>query len=408
MSPNLKRYKTRSCREASDSRRQIVTRAGQGLVFLITFGSSILSIAGFGVTWKTIVLVALITVFLLSLLANVLFLLGSHFDAAKPKQIAFLTPSSGGQPFYTSMLTGMVQSASLALSQDYLIVPWMPTESFQAVSIWSLFAALEDRQVDIEGIIFIPDNPDRHFDEIVGFHEERGDVPLVLVDVYFDLNKWDERTRRRLPSFVGGDELAGGRMAAELVLAAVGSPRPASPVVLVVNGGIAGWEQQRADACRKQIREQWPETQFVETPPFNYSRSAAAGYCVELFKSMADAHLAIELHAVFACNDDMAIGVRSAIAHLIREGYCFPTAPQIVGYDGIPEICEYIHGGDRYIAGTVDVRVEEQARTAILLMHKLLRSGERRSEIELVIPQPIARKTSVGTPGSLSEREGEL
>jgi ABC-type sugar transport system substrate-binding protein len=369
----------------------LVKRAGQGVVFLITFGSSVLSFTTYGFSWKTVGAVALILIFLLSLLGNVLFFMASHLQSEKPRKIAFLTPSSGGQPFYTAMLTGLVRGASLALGQDYLVVPSMPTESFEAVSIWSLFAALEDRQVDIDGIIFIPDNPDRHFDELVGFHEKRGDIPLVLVDVYFDLANCDERTRARLPSFVGGDELAGGRIAAELAIGAVGSGRPSAPVVLVVNGGIAAWEQQRATAFRARIREEWPETQFVETPPFNYSRPAALSYCVGLFKSMADRQGHIEVHAIFACNDDMAIGVRGAIEQVQREGWIFTCLPQIVGYDGVLEICEYIQAGDPYMAGTVDVRVEDQARAAIMLIHKLIRTGERTGEIELIVPQPIVR-----------------
>jgi ABC-type sugar transport system substrate-binding protein len=291
------------------------------------------------------------------------------------------------------MLTGLVQSASLALGQDYLILPSMPTESFEAVSIWSLFANLEDRQLDIEGIIFIPDDPDHHFDEIVGFHEERGDVPLVLVDVYFDLDRCDERTRARLPSFVGGDEIAGGRMAAEIAIDAVGSPPPSTPVVLVVNGGVAPWEQRRANAFREQVSSAWPGTQFIETPTFNYSRSAAFAHSASTLRSMADATRQIALDVVFACNDDMAIGVRTAINLLTREGYTFRKAPQIVGYDGIPEIREYIDADDPYIAGTVDVRVEAQARAAMLLMHKLLRSGQRRSEVELVTPKSIRRNS---------------
>jgi len=204
---------------------QFVKRVAQAIVFLISLGSSIISFTAFGFSWTTIVVVVLILALLVSLLANVVFLLNSRMHRRKPRQIAFLTPSSGGQPFYTTMLVGLVRSAALALGQDYIILPAMPTQSFETVSIWSLFASLEDRQVDIDGIIFIPDDPDRHFDELVGFHEKRGDVPLLLVDVYFDLASCDARTRSRLPSFVGGDETVGGRIAGDIVIEALGQLR---------------------------------------------------------------------------------------------------------------------------------------------------------------------------------------
>jgi ABC-type sugar transport system substrate-binding protein len=385
------RYNTRMRRDAGKRQLQLVKRTGQGIIFLISLGSSAISFTAFGYSWTTIAFALLILALLVSLLANVLFLMDARLNQGRPKRIAFLGPSSGEQPFYTAMLTGLVRSASLAMGQDYIILPSVPTQSFESMSIWSLFASLEDRQADIDGIIFIPDDPDRHFDEIVTFHEEAGDVPLVLADVYFDLAACDARTRARLPSFVGGDEVAGGRIAAEIIIDALGSP-PSSPVVLLINGGKAPWEQQRAIAFKECVRREWPSVKFIESPPFNYSRSAAFVYSVELFKSMATTAHQIELNAIFACNDDMAIGARTAVCLVIRESYSFPRPPQIVGYDGISEIREYINADDPYIAGTVDVRVEDQARAAMLLMHRLVRSGERRNEVELIDPQAIRRK----------------
>jgi DNA-binding LacI/PurR family transcriptional regulator len=329
---------------------------------------------------------------LVSFYANILYYLDARNRRKDPKQIAFLMPSSGrSQPFYATMLSELARSASLALGQNYIIFPSMPAEPFAEVSIWSLFANLEDHQLDIDGIIFIPDRPDRHFDELVGFHEKRGDIPLVLVDTYFDLAACDEHTRRRLPSFVGGDEISGGCMAAELILEAVGEPDPDHPVILLINGGQAPWEQQRAIVLREQIRTTWADAEFLETPPINHSRSIAFETAIQVMRERANPAKEITLHAIFACSDNMAIGARAAVARVTREGYKFTRPPQIVGYDGISEIKEYINGGDPYIAGTVDVHIEEQAMSAMLIMHQLLRAGQRRSEIRLITPEPVRR-----------------
>lgn len=294
------------------------------------------------------------------------------------------------------MLSGLVQNASLALGQDYIIVPSMPIQSFETMSIWALFASLEDRQVDIDGIVFIPDQPDCHFEELIGFHEKRGDIPLILVDVYFDLSSCDERTRARLPSFVGGDEQAGGELAAEIVIEAVEEFRPVSPmVVLIINGGTAPWEQQRVGSFRERLSATWPDTNFIESPSLNYSRSAAFKLTIQALKEMTDSTKQISVDAIFACSDDMAIGARGAISSVVREGYTFPHPPQIVGYDGISEIREYLKNGDQYIAGTVNVRIEEQAKAAMFLMHKLVRSGQRHSDVHLIPPE--------GDPTTLTE-----
>ncbi|ASW55790.1 hypothetical protein CIK06_18820 [Plantactinospora sp. KBS50] len=350
-----------------------------------------MAFAAFGLTAAALVIVLLVPALLVSLLINVVFLISARLEEEKPRQIAFLSPSSGGQPFYTALLNGLVRSASLALGQDYIILPSMPTTSFESMSIWALFAGLEDRQVDIDGIFFIPDDPDWHFEEIVGFHEERGDVPLVLIDVYFNLAACDARTRARLPSFVGGDELAGGRIAGDIVIEAIGDYAPEQPMIMVINGGAAPWEQQRAVALRKRLEEQWSRVRFVESPPINYSRHEAFNYTYDQVKAMADESRSVDLHAVFACNDDMAIGARAALTTLANDGYTFPHTPQIVGYDGISEIKEYINAKDIYLAGTVDVKVEDQARAAMLLMHRLVRSGERRAEVQLIAPEPLRR-----------------
>lgn len=390
-------YKTMSLRQASERQRQAVKRTGQAIVFVITMASSLVSFAAFGTSWPTIVITGLSLCLLLSLLANALFIVDARNRRKGPKQIVFITPSARGEPFYATMLSSLVQSASLALGQNYVLVPSMPVESFETLSIWSLFSSLEDRQLEIDGIIFIPDHPDHHFDELVGFHEERGDVPLILLDVYFDLRACDDRTRARLPSFVGGDELAGGRLAAELVIDTVSVSKPESvampepPVVLIINGGKAPWEQQRANSFRDRLAGAWPEVKFMETPPINYSRSAAFEFTISMARDRADSAKQVSLDAIFACNDDMAIGARGAISALLRNGYSFLRPPQIVGYDGISEIQEYIKTGDPYIAGTVDVRIEEQARAAMLLMQKLIRSGQRRSEVQLVTPRAIRR-----------------
>jgi ABC-type sugar transport system substrate-binding protein len=384
-------YKVANVRNVDERNRVVFKRVAQSVVFFISTGSAVASFTTFGVTWVTIGIAGTILVLFLSLSANALLIYDSRKRRKGPKQIAFLTPSSGGQPFYATMLVGLAKNAARALGQHYIVVPSMPAESFETLSIWALFAGLEDRQLDIDGIIFIPDQPDRHFEELVGFHEGRGDIPLVLVDVYFDLDHCDERTRGRLPSFVGGDEMAGGAVAASIIIESIEATAGESPVVLIINGGVAPWEQQRAKAVRECLRARWPLVRFIETQAINYERSVAYDTTLRLVKSMADPSREVSLDAVFACNDDMAIGARGAISKSLRERYTFRRRPQIVGYDGIPEICEYIQEGGPYIAGTVDVRIEEQARTAMILMHKLVRTRQRRSEVQLITPEAVRR-----------------
>jgi ABC-type sugar transport system substrate-binding protein len=383
-------YKSASSRASQQRQVDRLRKGGRAAVLVITLASATLSFSTYGISVRTLAASLLVLVFLASLLGNAITFHDARTRKTNVRYIAFLTPSSGDQPFYASMLSGLVRSAALALGQNYVVIPSMPTESFETVSIWSLFASLEDRQLDIDGIIFIPDHPDEHFDELVRFHEDRGDIPLVLVDVYFDLPSCDERTRKRLPSFVGGDENAGGALAADIIAEAVG-PVPDGPVALIVNGASAPWEQQRAKAFRSCLAAKWPGCAFIETRSIDYSRSDAFAAVLAALGRHAAADRTIAVHAIFACNDDMAIGARGAISRLVRERYIFTVPPQIVGYDGITEIREYLSADDPYIAGTVDVRIDEQAREAMMLVHGLLRSGARQSQLKLIEPTAVKR-----------------
>jgi ABC-type sugar transport system substrate-binding protein len=390
--PNeISKYKTAEPRRKATRQHILISRSIQVTVLAITAGSSAVSLVAFGLPWSTIAITGLAATLIVSVITNIMFFQDARNRRDNVKRIAFLAPVSGTEPFYASMLVNIIQSASLTLGQEYMILPTMPTTSFETVSIWSLFASLEDRQLDIDGIIFIPDQPDEHFDELVSFHEERGDVPLVLVDVYFDLSACDDRTRAHLPSFVGGDEMAGGKLAAGILIEAVGGSHDSDPTILIINGGTAPWEQQRAVSFRSEIARAWPDKILIETPPFNYSRPTAYEYVLNFMRERANSERVVILDGIFACNDDMAIGAHAAISRMMREGYSFSSPPQIVGYDGIGEIREYISAGDPYIAGTVDVRIEEQAKATMLLMHKLIRSGQRRSEVRLIKPIGVRR-----------------
>jgi DNA-binding LacI/PurR family transcriptional regulator len=146
-------------------------------------------------------------------------------------------------------------------------------------------------------------------------------------------------------------------------------------------------------AFYRRLRAALPDAIFIESPFLAYSRHNAFDFIVQTIRRRATNAKSIELDAIFACTDDMAIGARGAINWLIREGYAFAAPPQIVGYDGISEIQEYINADDPYIAGTVDAGIAEQAKAALLLMHRLLRSRQRRSEVQLITPRAICRKT---------------
>jgi DNA-binding LacI/PurR family transcriptional regulator len=383
-----KQYTGRSVREKREKARSLTKRVWKIFAVIGAALSALLALKEFGLSW-TIVLFAGAGFLLISSLAmNVSFIIDSFIVNRSAKYIAFLTPSSGDQPFYTSMLCGLVRNAALALHQNYIIIPSMPTRSFETVSIWSLFGTLEDRQLEIDGIFFIPDRPDEYFDQLVGFHENHGDVPLMLLDVYFDVDKCDERTRRRLPSFVGGDEREGGALASEIMVTFLQYRKDEVRNVIIVNGADTGWERQRAASFRTTFSSAYPGVNFIESRFINYNRREAFEEVFGLLCTLAQDGL-VDCSGIFACNDDMALGSRAAIVRMKVKGFRFVNDPAIVGYDGISEIRDYIEHHDEYIVGSVDVKIDEQAALAIEVMHALIRGARNESVVELVNPVPL-------------------
>ena len=134
-----RRYVNRNRRQVSASRIAAIRTTVAFIVGAVGFVSAVLGFRQNGLDYERLAIIVLAVALTISLLTNGLYLLQGVLESDKPKQIAFLTPSSGEQPFYMGMLAGLVQSASLAHGQDYVIVPSMPGTAFEEVSIWSLF-----------------------------------------------------------------------------------------------------------------------------------------------------------------------------------------------------------------------------------------------------------------------------
>lgn len=325
----------------------------------------------------------------------------------RAKHIVFATPSADDQPFYTKMLMSLVKSAFLRSgsgASKYILIPYIPSENFDSYSLWTQIQGIS-ADTNIDGVIFIPDNPDKleNRSALVRFPEV-AKVPLVLIDVDFDPQIRQEQLGYggvpRLPYFVGGDERAGGNAAAQVLLETF-PLRPNNPRVLVVNGADTPWEKQRAAAFKEALQRSWPDVRFHDTRHINYSRDEARTEAHKELVGLAN-DKTIPLTAIFSCNDDMAIGCRSVLRQLLFEGYSFETQlidgafvdayePKIVGYDGIREMRDYIEAGDRFIAGTVDVNIEMQARGAMALIADLIegRAPDLPSRQKLIQPIPI-------------------
>ncbi|MGC8794852.1 MAG: sugar ABC transporter substrate-binding protein [Bryobacteraceae bacterium] len=185
-------------------------------------------------------------------------------------------------------------------------------------------------------------------------------IPVLIVDTDIP---WPHRA-----GFVGIDNRLGGRMAAEFILRATGGRGK----VAVIRGvlGVATQEDRLAgflDVIRKA-----PDIQFVGAQPANSERALGMTVMENLLTRHPD------LRAVFATNDQMALGAMEAIAARNLTGKVV-----LVGFD----------------AGREAVRAVMEGRMDAVVAQFPERIGERaiQEAIKAARGQPVEKVVDIGT-----------
>lgn len=297
------------------------------------------------------------------------------------KSIIFISPAMESKPFYADVLERLIIGAGKIRTSTYLTIPKLPSRSFDSVELWSIFDQVAKGQVQADGVILIPVEPDHHRSQLLDFYS-KGRIPVVLFDV--DLHR-DDLKGTKVPPFVGGDERKGGQLAAQLFIDFFEERQVRNPSVLVLKGSSTTWESNRSESFCGKLRESFPEAKIHESEDLQYDRQKAREAALKVFRRTGGKGK-VELDGVFACNDDMALGVRSAIIHAGREGLTFRDHMKIVGYDGVKEMRDYIDNQDRWILGTVDVRLEEQMNLCLRMVRRMIEENKWDLDSELVEP----------------------
>lgn len=172
-------------------------------------------------------------------------------------------------------------------------------------------------------------------------------VPVVIVDTRADTQALAE-ARATIATFIGSDNVDGGRIAGRFVAEALGGQGR----VAVVEG-IPGHET--GDSRLRGFREviaQHPGISIVASQTANWERDQAFNVTQNLLQSHSD------LQAIFAANDMMALGAVEAIAAAGRTGDVL-----VVGFDALDEARQAIREGR--MAATIAQHPRDMGRLAI-------------------------------------------
>ena len=292
-------------------------------------------------------------------------------EEQRVKYLAFISTSSGEESFYSLIFNHFVQSArALSDSETRLIlIPWFPNQSFNTgKELRDDVRALQRvNNFQFSGLFVIPDDPDTDVGDLRLLREVTDNI--IFLDVNFDP---DDRPDDWDPCFVGGDEVRGANLAADIAVDYLRAVAVESPRVLVIVGRSTRWESQRYTSFEAAVIEAIPDADVtLSDHELMYSREKARDYVYgRLKRGATQSNLP---HVIFACNDDMAIGAHDAVRRLLRSNaFDDSAAPRIVGYDGIREMVDLINGGDELILGTVDVSIKQLAYHAMENMKHMI------------------------------------
>ncbi len=172
-------------------------------------------------------------------------------------------------------------------------------------------------------------------------------VPVVIVDTRADAQALAE-AEATIATFIGSDNVDGGRIAGRFVAEALGGQGR----VAVVEG-IPGHEtgDSRLRGFREVIAEH-PGISIVASQTANWERDQAFNVTQNMLQSHSD------LQAIFAANDMMALGAVEAIAAAGRTGDVL-----VVGFDALDEARQAIREGR--MAATIAQHPRDMGRLAI-------------------------------------------
>ncbi|HEV2561712.1 MAG TPA: sugar ABC transporter substrate-binding protein [Rhizomicrobium sp.] len=358
--------------------------------FVISLFGSIVTLdsLGVGIPWVIVTILVIIILFLLALVF--VFARKKLEDPIDVLLFHFILPTDGIKPFYNLLIDSASKCLERLGDRKWFLVPRIPTNSFDKLDIWQKYDGVAALKRITGGILLLADDPDENFDRIIA-SVENTEIPVVMVDVYFNPVGYDVRNRAKMPCFVGGNEVQGGQLAAEILLERIKAAcagREQETKIIIIRGGNTAWELQRIESFKKVVSETLG-CAYVETDFLFYQRDEAFEAVYRLLSSMNDEELGF-CSGIFAANDDMAIGARNAVREVSRtKGIAINS--WIVGYDGTPEMKRLIDRNDDYLAGTIDVKIKEQAETAIYVMKQLVEGNPPKDRVRLINPRKYTK-----------------
>ena len=330
--------------------------------------------------WKT---VATVAVAVLLLIAAIVIRVTARGPAGDEIPTIAFVPKALNSPFW-----GQMQAAAEA-EADALGVDLVSLAADRETDVERQYQIIENLiEQKVDAILLAPSGSK----ELVPAIRKANDagIPVLLLDTRID-EEAAAAVGARVATYIGSDNFAGGAVAGRALVRALDG-RGAVAVI----EGISGHEtaDQRRLGFLAGINDA-PGVRVVASQTANWERARA--YTVA--ENLLQAHP--ELDAVFAANDEMALGAVEAIAAAGRLDDI-----DVIGFDAIPDALDNIRSGR--LAGTVAQFPGEMGRLGVRHAVALVRDGvvppiEVLTRVELIDRDTIGQFAAPDAAGDRSE-----
>ncbi|HEX6058084.1 MAG TPA: sugar ABC transporter substrate-binding protein [Gemmatimonadaceae bacterium] len=262
-------------------------------------------------------------------------------------------------PFFVDMERG---AREVADSLGFELVVQAPEREIDPERQMQIIENLIQRRVDLLAIV---PNGSREIVPVVVEANEAG-IPVVVVDTRLDAATL-ARAGGRIVTFIGSDNVDGGRLAGRHVTERLGG---AGRVAIIE--GIPGHEtgDSRLRGFRESI-DAHPGITIVASQTANWERDQAFNVAQNILQAHPD------LQAIFAANDIMALGAVEAVGAAGRTGDVL-----VVGFDAQDDAIAAMREGR--MAASIAQHPHEMGRRAMLTAKRVL-DGE-----SVPAEQPVA------------------
>ncbi len=264
--------------------------------------------------------------------------------------------------FFIEMEAGAREAAD---SLGIQLVVQAPEREIDVEKQMQIVENLIQRRIDV--LALVPSGSREIVPAIVKANQ--ANIPVVIVDTRVD-GEALEQAGGEVATFIGSDNVDGGRMAGEFVAQRLGGKGR-----VAVLEGIPGHET--GDSRLRGFREALQRhagVLIVSSLTANWERDQAFNVTQNMLQSQS------EVHAIFACNDVMALGAVEAVAASGRGNVL------IVGFDAQDDARTAIRDGRMH--ATIAQNPREMGRLAMISAHRLLNGesvpGEQPVAIQLV------------------------